>query len=135
MTTAELKKQYINVINSHYERELWAFRAEDKYEKGIEPFVDDLIRVAQCHKQGLDMKLCKTYRPVVDPEGLDYRIGKNIQGLRIQKGWTLNRLAKKIRMDSDYLLSIESGELLIRIWDLQQIAQAFKVQLTYLLTF
>jgi DNA-binding Xre family transcriptional regulator len=135
MTTSELKKQYINVINFHYERELWAFRAEFPYKEGIEPFVDDLIQVAQHYKQGLGMKLYETYRPSIDSESLDYRIGKNIEDLRIQKGWTLNRLAKRIRMDSGYLLSIERGELLIRIWDLQQIARAFKVQLIDLLTF
>ena len=135
MENADLKKHFINVINSHYERELWAFRAADSYEDGIEPFVDDLVKVAQCYKRGINMESHKTYYPVVDSEGLDYKIGRKIQDIRMQKGWSLNKLAKSITMDPNYLLSIERGELLIRIWDLEQIAYAFKINLIELLTF
>lgn len=133
MENAELKKHFINVINSHYEHELWAFRAEEPYEDGIEPLVNDLIQIAQHYKQGLSIEMNKIYGPTVDPESLDYKIGRRIQDIRMQKGWSLDRLAKKIRMDKNYLLSIERGELLIRIWDLQQVAFAFKIQLIDLL--
>ena len=59
MTTAELRKNYINVIKFHYGYELWDINPKLPYRKAIEPFIKDLVRISQCHKKGLSAELYK----------------------------------------------------------------------------
>ena len=59
MTTAELRKHFINIIKFHYGYELWDIDASLPYRKAIEPFMKDLVRISQCHKKGLSAELYK----------------------------------------------------------------------------
>ena len=135
MKKATLKEQFTNIIVFHYERELWYSRPEAPYEESMEPFLNDLISVARRHKQGKSMKLYQYEDDRTDQMSIDVVIGRKIETLRTRKGWTLAQLAKKTRLNVDYLQSIEQGESILRIWALEEIAQAFKVKSSAILPF
>ncbi len=59
MTTVELRKNFNNIIKYHCGYELWDIRPDLPYSKAIEPFMKDLVRIAQCHKKGLTPELYK----------------------------------------------------------------------------
>lgn len=138
MKTAALKEQFINLIEYHYERELWHSRTDQEYKESIDPFVGDLIRLTRRHNRGFNIQLYKFDRiegTHVDDTSVDYIIGKKIEDLRTQKGWTVTRLANKAGINADYLRSVERGELMIGIWDLKQIVSVFKLESSAILPF
>jgi transcriptional regulator with XRE-family HTH domain len=53
-------------------------------------------------------------------------IGENIRTLRRAKGWTQETLARKCRMNSDHLSTIELGTVNVSIVTLIKIAKALK---------
>ena len=136
MKNAKLKEQFTSIIALHYDRELWHSRPDQSYDEAIEPFVDDLIRVATCHKR--DWKF-RTYQYDEDtlfaPTITGKQIGEKIKELRFRKGWTLNRLAKKAGIDATYLEGIERGEPILRIWALESVLDALKVKSSRVLPF
>jgi transcriptional regulator with XRE-family HTH domain len=54
-------------------------------------------------------------------------LGKKIQEIRLQKGWTLEVLAEHSHLDIDKLRSIEGKEIPPSVFDLQRLAKAMDV--------
>lgn len=67
--------------------------------------------------------------------GIYFLIGKKIEKLRTQKGWTLAQLAKRTEINADYLRTIELGEPLLGIGEIAQIADVLKVKSSEILPF
>jgi XRE family transcriptional regulator, regulator of sulfur utilization len=59
----------------------------------------------------------------VNPEKV---IGENIRTMRRAKGWTQETLARKCRMNSDHISTIELGTVNVSIITLIRIARALK---------
>ena len=135
MKRATLKEQFTNIIGFHYERELWYSRPEAVYKESIEPFVNDLICVAQRHKQGKSIKLHQYEDDHIGEMSVDIVIGRKIETLRTQKGWSLAQLAKRTELNVDYLRGVEQGESILRMWAFEQIVSAFKVKSSTILPF
>lgn len=135
MSKSTLKEQFINVIDFNYERELWHSRPEQAYMESIEPFLSDLIQVAECHKQNKTFELHKCENDTEDDTNIDATIGKRIRKLRQQKGLTLTQLAKNSNLDIGYLKSVERGMSILRMWALGQIAYSLNVKSSEILPF
>ena len=134
MGKATLEEQFKYVINYHYGRELWRTGEEYEYERSIKPFIEDLVRIAQCHKKGesITMHYFETNNNYI---GTYFLIGKKIEELQTQKGWTLLKFAERSEINADYLRSIKLGEPLLGIGELKQIVDAFKVKSSDILPF
>ena len=136
MKRATLKQQITSVIALHFDRGLWHLRPERSYDECIESFVGDLVRIASYHKRG------KAFQPYLYDE-VDLRvttatgeaIGEKIRELRADKGWSIEKFAKKTGLDVDYLRCIERGESILRIWALEVILDALKVKSSAVLPF
>lgn len=135
MSKSTLKEQFINVIDFNYEQELWHSRPEQAYMESIGPFLNDLIQVAECHKQNKTFELHKYKDSTEDNVNINTSIGKRIRKLRQQKGLTLTQLAESSNLDIDYLKSIERGMSILRIWALKQIARSLNVKSSEILPF
>ncbi|MDQ5944113.1 MAG: family transcriptional regulator [Patescibacteria group bacterium] len=136
MKNAKLKQQFKSVIALHFDRELWHSRPELSYDKAIEPFVDDLIRVASYHKR--DWKYKSYLYDEIDLFSFSVttqNIGERIKEVRLRKGWSLTKLAKKAEIDSSYLDGVERGEPILRIWALETILEALGVKSSKVLPF
>ena len=59
-------------------------------------------------------------------------MGKRIQELRIEKGWTGIKMSTKIGVDQSYYSKIEKGKHEIKLEKLYEIADIFNVSLDYL---
>jgi transcriptional regulator with XRE-family HTH domain len=60
-------------------------------------------------------------------------IGENIRTLRRAKGWTQETLARKTKMDSGYLSTLELGQVTISVDNLLKIAHALKTPISELI--
>ena len=60
-------------------------------------------------------------------------IGENIRTLRRAKGWTQEKLARRCRMNSDHLSTIELGMVNVGIVNLIRIAKALGSSVTELI--
>lgn len=70
-----------------------------------------------------------------EPEGRAFnrRLGKIIAGLREERGITQAQLAARIGLSHrESVSNIETGDRMVRAWDLCQIAQVFGVPITTL---
>ena len=56
-------------------------------------------------------------------------IGENIRTLRLAKGWTQETLARRTRLTSGYLSTVELGQENISVDNLAKIARALKTTL------
>jgi ribosome-binding protein aMBF1 (putative translation factor) len=136
MKNAKLKKQITNVIGFHYGRELWHSRPEQPYEESTKPLIDDLVRIATCHRS---RKAFDLYRydesdcMVSTIPGEE--IGGRIRKLRIKKGWSLAQFARKTDLNIEYLRNIERGESILRLWALEKITEALRVKSSAVLPF
>lgn len=135
MSSPTLKEQFINVIDFNYEQELWHSRPEQPYMKSIEPFLNDLIQIAECHKQNKSFKLHKWQYDAEENASIDATIGKNIKEIRLQRNMTIEQLAEKSNLDADYLKGVESGMSILRIWALKQITQSLNINSSQILSF
>ena len=136
MKNAKLKEQFTNVIISHFGREMWRIYPERSYEGSIEPFIEDLIKIASYHKRDKVLPLRKydeeeSFAPTIT----DGRVGERIKELRAKRGWTITRLAKKIDVDADYLQNVERGEPLLQMWVLERTLKALKAESSAVLPF
>ena len=59
-------------------------------------------------------------------------IGEKIRTLRRARGWTQETLARKTKMDSGYLSTLELGQVTISMDNLLKIARALKTTLSEL---
>jgi lambda repressor-like predicted transcriptional regulator len=137
MTNAKLKKQFTNIIENHFDRELWHSWPERTYEESIEPFLEDLIRIVRCFKRGQNFKqykYCADFA-IGEPTISGSLIGRRIKELRLKKGWSLTQFAKKTKLNIEYLFNIERGEPILRIWALEQILGVLKVKSSAVLDF
>ena len=137
MQAASLKEQFINVITFHHGRELWFTRPEQSYDDTVESFIDDLVKITQQHKEGVDFKMYQ-WDPedsLSDNTDISHVIGRNIRDLQDSKGWSLKTLAKKSRLNEEYLRNVQRGESLLGMWALMQIAEALGVKSSELLPF
>jgi ribosome-binding protein aMBF1 (putative translation factor) len=134
MKKATLEEQFHYVINSYFGRELWRTGDDEEYEESMKPFIEDLARIAKHHKKGksIIMHYFETNNNYI---GTNFFMGKKIEKLRTQKGWTLAQLSEMTELNADYLRNIELGEPLLRLWELEQIAKAFKVKSSDILPF
>jgi transcriptional regulator with XRE-family HTH domain len=62
---------------------------------------------------------------------MDNRIGKRIKELRQKRGYTLRGLGEKLNLDYSYLSKIENGHKVPSIELLEQLADFFKVDISY----
>jgi transcriptional regulator with XRE-family HTH domain len=60
------------------------------------------------------------------------KFGKNVKCLRIEKGWSQEKLALNAELDRTYIPSIEKGERNVSITVIQKIADALKVDIVEL---
>jgi DNA-binding XRE family transcriptional regulator len=60
------------------------------------------------------------------------KFGKKVKFLRIQCGWSQEKLALIAELDRTYIPSIEKGERNVSITVVQKIANAFKVEIVEL---
>ena len=62
------------------------------------------------------------------------RLGKRIQKLRKQRGWTQVIMAEKIGLDRSFIADVERGKRNVSILNLDVIASGFKKSLSQLLS-
>ena len=60
------------------------------------------------------------------------KFGEKIKLLRIEKGWSQEKLALNADLDRTYIPSIEKGERNVSITVVQKIADAFEVEISAL---
>lgn len=60
------------------------------------------------------------------------KFGKRVKLLRIEKGWSQEKLALSADLDRTYIPSIEKGERNVSITVIEKIAKAFKVSVSEL---
>ncbi|MCC7432730.1 helix-turn-helix transcriptional regulator [Candidatus Peregrinibacteria bacterium] len=60
------------------------------------------------------------------------KFGKKVKLLRIEKGWSQEKLALSADLDRTYIPSIEKGERNVSITVIEKIAKAFKVSVSEL---
>lgn len=60
------------------------------------------------------------------------KFGKKVKILRIEKGWSQEKLALSADLDRTYIPSIEKGERNVSITVIEKIAKAFKVSVSEL---
>jgi DNA-binding transcriptional regulator YiaG len=136
MKNAKLKEQITSIIALHYDRELWHSRPEQSYEGAIEPFVNDLIRIATYHKRGWKFRSYKyDEHDLLVLTTTGEHIGDRIRELRLRKGWSLAQFARKTEIDAEYLQSVERGEPILRMWALKTILDILKVKSSAVLPF
>jgi ribosome-binding protein aMBF1 (putative translation factor) len=113
---------------------LWRTGDEEEYDVSMKPFIEDLVQIAKYYKKGksITMHYFEVNNHYI---GTHFLIGKKIEKLRTQKGWTLKQLAKRTEINADYLRNIELGEPLLGLWELEQIADAFKVKSSAIMPF
>lgn len=136
MKNNKLKEQITSIIALHYDRELWHSRPEKSYEASIEPFVNDLIKIATYHKRDWQFQSfiydeCELFTPTTTGE----KIGDNIRELRCKKGWSREEFAERAGLDVEYLRNVESGEPILRMWALESILDALQVSSASVLPF
>lgn len=56
------------------------------------------------------------------------KFGKKVKLLRIEKGWSQEKLALTADLDRTYIPSIEKGERNVSITVIEKIAKAFKIE-------
>lgn len=87
MTNAKLKELFTNVIEAHYDRELWYSWPEKTYEESIEPLLEDFIRIVRCFKRGQNFKqykYCDDFT-VGEPTITGKLIGQRLKEFRLKK--------------------------------------------------
>jgi transcriptional regulator with XRE-family HTH domain len=60
------------------------------------------------------------------------KFGKKVKLLRIEKGWSQEKLAFSADLDRTYISSIEKGERNVSITVIEKIAKAFRVSISEL---
>jgi transcriptional regulator with XRE-family HTH domain len=63
------------------------------------------------------------------------RFGKKVKTLRIEKGWSQEKLALTADLDRTYVPSIEAGRRNVSIVVIEKLAKALNVDLTEILNF
>jgi transcriptional regulator with XRE-family HTH domain len=63
------------------------------------------------------------------------RFGKKVKALRIEKGWSQEKLALKADLDRTYIPSVEKGERNVSITVIEKIATALKIEIIELLKY
>lgn len=61
------------------------------------------------------------------------KFGKKVKLLRIEKGWSQEKLALTADLDRTYIPSIESGRRNVSITVIEKLAGAFKIEISELL--
>jgi transcriptional regulator with XRE-family HTH domain len=61
------------------------------------------------------------------------KFGEKVKGLRIEKGWSQEKLALAADLDRTYIPSIEKGERNVSITVIEKIANALDVEIIELL--
>jgi transcriptional regulator with XRE-family HTH domain len=71
---------------------------------------------------------------ILQPLKMDIKkkFGKKVKLLRIEKGWSQEKLALSADLDRTYIPSIEKGERNVSITVIEKIAKAFKVSVSEL---
>jgi len=67
-------------------------------------------------------------------EDIRIRVGRRLQKLRKQRGWTQVQMAEQFGLDRSYLADVEQGKRNISIVNLEVIARGFGLTLSRLLT-
>jgi len=57
------------------------------------------------------------------------KFGKKVKHLRVEKGWSQEKLALNADLDRTYIPSIEKGERNVSITVIEKIAKAFKTNI------
>jgi transcriptional regulator with XRE-family HTH domain len=57
------------------------------------------------------------------------KFGKRVKTLRIEKGWSQEKLALNADLDRTYITSIEKGERNVSITVIEKIAKALKINI------
>jgi len=66
-------------------------------------------------------------------EDIRIRVGRRLQKLRKQRGWTQVQMAEQFGLDRSYLADVERGKRNISIVNLEVIARGFGLTLSRLL--
>jgi transcriptional regulator with XRE-family HTH domain len=66
-------------------------------------------------------------------EDIRIRVGRRLQKLRKQRGWTQVQMAEQLGLDRSYLADVERGKRNISIVNLEVIARGFGLTLSKLL--
>jgi transcriptional regulator with XRE-family HTH domain len=67
-------------------------------------------------------------------EDIRIRVGRRLQKLRTQRGWTQVQMAEQFGLDRSYLADVEHGKRNISIVNLEVIARGFGPTLSRFLT-
>ncbi|MGA9055861.1 MAG: helix-turn-helix transcriptional regulator [Terriglobia bacterium] len=67
-------------------------------------------------------------------EDIRIRVGRRLQKLRKQRGWTQVQMAEQFGLDRSYLADVEHGKRNISIVNLEVIARGFGLTLSRFLT-
>ncbi|MGD0460229.1 MAG: helix-turn-helix transcriptional regulator [Terriglobia bacterium] len=67
-------------------------------------------------------------------EDIRIRVGRRLQKLRKQRGWTQVQMAEQFGLDRSYLADVEHGKRNISIVNLEVIASGFGLTLSRFLT-
>jgi transcriptional regulator with XRE-family HTH domain len=67
-------------------------------------------------------------------EDIRIRVGRRLQKLRKQRGWTQVQMAERFGLDRSYLADVEHGKRNISIVNLEVIARGFGLTLSRFLT-
>jgi transcriptional regulator with XRE-family HTH domain len=60
------------------------------------------------------------------------KFGKRVKALRIEKGWSQEKLALNADLDRTYIPSIEKGERNVSITVIEKISKALKINIKHL---
>ena len=66
-------------------------------------------------------------------EDIRIRVGRRLQKLRKQRGWTQVQMAEQLGLDRSYLADVERGKRNISIVNLEVIAWGFELTLSKML--
>jgi transcriptional regulator with XRE-family HTH domain len=63
------------------------------------------------------------------------QFGIKVKNLRIKRGWSQEKLALTANIDRTYIPSIEKGERNVSITVIEKIANAFQIEIEFLMNF
>lgn len=126
---ANLRHQINELILQIHGRGLWPTRPDHNYEDAVETLINDIVEVAHAYKEDEEMPVHKVHdRSVLyEPTDESERIGKRIQKHRIQKGWSVTKMAIVTNLNSQYLRNVERGEPILSTATLKRVIESLDI--------
>ena len=124
-----LRHQINELILEAHGRGLWPTRPDHNYEDAVEGLIDNIIEAAEAYKADDEMPVHKIHDRslLYEPTDECERIGGRIQRHRMQKGWSVNKMAIVTNLNSQYLRNVERGEPILSAATLQSIIESLDI--------